>query len=188
MPSPSKAGAAFVVLAAAALTLVGAVSSGGAPQGEPPAAAWRGLVGEPSVQAVLGQRVVVVLRLPSLADRVARAGGRATERQERQWTRAARAEQDLFVSRMNVQRARIHREQTFTRVLNGFSAALDPGSIALLERATEVQGVYPGRAALPDAAFAPLELCTDNAAMIASAARFGESVPYPQYLSLDAFA
>ena len=44
------------------------------------------------------------------------------------------------------------------------------------------------RAALPDAAFAPLELCTDNAAMIASCARFVEAVPYPRYLGLDAYA
>ncbi len=32
------------------------------------------------------------------------------------------------------------------------------------------------------------ELCTDNAAMIASAARFAPPLPYPQYLSLDAAA
>ena len=32
------------------------------------------------------------------------------------------------------------------------------------------------------------ELCTDNAAMIASAARFTEALPYPRYLSLDAVA
>jgi N6-L-threonylcarbamoyladenine synthase len=44
------------------------------------------------------------------------------------------------------------------------------------------------RAALPDAAFAPLALCTDNAAMIASAARFVEPLPYPRYLDLDAYA
>ena len=44
------------------------------------------------------------------------------------------------------------------------------------------------RAALPDAAFAPLELCTDNAAMIASCARFVEALPYPRYLALDAYA
>jgi N6-L-threonylcarbamoyladenine synthase len=31
-------------------------------------------------------------------------------------------------------------------------------------------------------------LCTDNAAMIASAARFGERLPYPRYLGLDAYA
>jgi tRNA N6-adenosine threonylcarbamoyltransferase len=42
------------------------------------------------------------------------------------------------------------------------------------------------RAALPEAALAPLPLCTDNAAMIASAARYTEPVPYPGYLSLDA--
>jgi tRNA N6-adenosine threonylcarbamoyltransferase len=44
------------------------------------------------------------------------------------------------------------------------------------------------RASLPDAALAPLALCTDNAAMIASAARFGEAIPYPGYLALDAYA
>ena len=44
------------------------------------------------------------------------------------------------------------------------------------------------RRALPDARFAPLELCTDNAAMIASAARYGEILPYPHYLELDAYA
>jgi N6-L-threonylcarbamoyladenine synthase len=37
-------------------------------------------------------------------------------------------------------------------------------------------------------ALAPLELCTDNAGMIASAARFVPSVPYPEYLALDAYA
>jgi N6-L-threonylcarbamoyladenine synthase len=44
------------------------------------------------------------------------------------------------------------------------------------------------RAALPGAALAPLPLCTDNAAMIASAARYREAVPYPGYLGLDAYA
>ena len=44
------------------------------------------------------------------------------------------------------------------------------------------------RQALPDATAAPLVLCTDNAAMIASAARWTEAVPYPRYLALDAYA
>jgi N6-L-threonylcarbamoyladenine synthase len=44
------------------------------------------------------------------------------------------------------------------------------------------------RAALPEARFAPLPLCTDNAAMIASAGRYGRCLPYPRYLDLDAFA
>ena len=44
------------------------------------------------------------------------------------------------------------------------------------------------RAALPEAVAAPLTLCTDNAAMIASAARWTEAVEYPRYLALDAYA
>jgi tRNA N6-adenosine threonylcarbamoyltransferase len=44
------------------------------------------------------------------------------------------------------------------------------------------------RAALPDARFAPLALCTDNAAMVASAARFAPALRIPGYLPLDAYA
>ena len=44
------------------------------------------------------------------------------------------------------------------------------------------------RASLAGATFAPLPLCTDNAAMIGSAARFAEAVSYPRYLGLDAQA
>jgi N6-L-threonylcarbamoyladenine synthase len=44
------------------------------------------------------------------------------------------------------------------------------------------------RGSLPGAALAPLALCTDNAAMIASAGRFTDPVPYPGYLGLDAYA
>jgi N6-L-threonylcarbamoyladenine synthase len=59
------------------------------------------------------------------------------------------------------------------------------------ERIAVVGGVAANselRAALPEAAFAPLELCTDNAAMIASRARFVEPLPYPRYRDLDAYA
>jgi N6-L-threonylcarbamoyladenine synthase len=59
------------------------------------------------------------------------------------------------------------------------------------ERIAVVGGVAANselRASLPGAALAPLELCTDNAAMIASAARFVEPIAYPRYLALDAFA
>ena len=59
------------------------------------------------------------------------------------------------------------------------------------ERIAVVGGVAANselRAALPDAALAPLSLCTDNAAMIGSAARFIEPVTYPGYLAVDAYA
>jgi N6-L-threonylcarbamoyladenine synthase len=44
------------------------------------------------------------------------------------------------------------------------------------------------RESLPGARFAPLPLCTDNAAMIASAGRYSRRLPYPRYLDLDAYA
>jgi N6-L-threonylcarbamoyladenine synthase len=44
------------------------------------------------------------------------------------------------------------------------------------------------RASLPDAALAPLELCTDNAAMIASASRYVQEIPFARYLGVDAYA
>jgi N6-L-threonylcarbamoyladenine synthase len=44
------------------------------------------------------------------------------------------------------------------------------------------------RATLSGAALAPLALCTDNAAMIASAARYVEAIQAPGYLALDAYA
>jgi tRNA N6-adenosine threonylcarbamoyltransferase len=59
------------------------------------------------------------------------------------------------------------------------------------ERIAIVGGVAANselRAALPEAVAPPLELCTDNAAMIASAARYAEAIPPPGYLALDAYA
>jgi N6-L-threonylcarbamoyladenine synthase len=67
----------------------------------------------------------------------------------------------------------------------------EAASASGFDRVAVVGGVAANselRAALPDAAFAPLELCTDNAAMIASCARFVKAVPYPRYLDLDAYA
>jgi N6-L-threonylcarbamoyladenine synthase len=60
-----------------------------------------------------------------------------------------------------------------------------------LDRLAVVGGVAANSAlrdALPDARFAPLDLCTDNAAMIASASRYVHPLPYPRYLGLDAYA
>jgi N6-L-threonylcarbamoyladenine synthase len=59
------------------------------------------------------------------------------------------------------------------------------------ERMAVVGGVAANselRASLPEAALAPLALCTDNAAMIASAARYVEEIPFARYLALDAYA
>jgi N6-L-threonylcarbamoyladenine synthase len=59
------------------------------------------------------------------------------------------------------------------------------------ERVAVVGGVAANselRGTLAGAAFAPLALCTDNAAMIASAARYREAETAPGYLSVDAYA
>jgi N6-L-threonylcarbamoyladenine synthase len=59
------------------------------------------------------------------------------------------------------------------------------------ERIAVVGGVAANsklRTSLPRASLAPLALCTDNAAMIASAARYTEHIPYPRYLAVDAYA
>jgi N6-L-threonylcarbamoyladenine synthase len=60
-----------------------------------------------------------------------------------------------------------------------------------LERVAVVGGVAANselRRALPEASVAPLALCTDNAAMIASAARWVAPLQPPEYLDLDAYA
>src|SRR5436305_8785402 len=62
------------------------------------ASSWRGLVGAPRPAASVGQRMLVVLRAPSLAARVAQAGGLASDAQERRWTTEAYATQKQLLS------------------------------------------------------------------------------------------
>ncbi len=122
------------------------------------AASWRGLVGS-RPRVTVGQRVIVVLNAPSVASRVAAAGGRATDLQERRWSQSALGSQRLLISRLAIQGVAIQPEFSFTRVLNGFAAPVDPSAIPLLERDAAVAGVYPVRAAYPasvsSSAFAP---------------------------------
>jgi hypothetical protein len=113
------------------------------------ASSWRGLVGGARSPVELGQRMIVVLRAPSLAQRVAQNGGYATDRQERQWTAAALAAQKQLLVELGTHGIRMQVEFSFTRVLNGFSAPLDARAVALLERRPEVAGVYPVRVAYP---------------------------------------
>jgi len=83
----------FVVVALATVAVV--LGAGGTQSTQPTlsstAGAWRGLAGSARPQVDVGQRVIVVLKAPSLADRVASAGGHASEVQERQSTTAALA-------------------------------------------------------------------------------------------------
>jgi N6-L-threonylcarbamoyladenine synthase len=101
------------------------------------------------------------------------------------------ATRDLAASELDARRADLAAsyQHAIVRALVGRvrEAAAELGS----PRIAVVGGVAANselRAALPDAALAPLELCTDNAAMIASAGRFAAPLAYPAYLGLDAYA
>jgi minor extracellular serine protease Vpr len=113
------------------------------------ASSWRGLVGGARPSVTVGQRMLVVLKKPSLAQRVWEHGGLATERQERAWTKAAIAGQKQLLTELAIHGIRMRPEFSFARVLNGFSAPLDARAVALLERRPEVAGVYPVRVAYP---------------------------------------
>lgn len=113
------------------------------------ASSWRGLVGGAHPTVEVGQRTLVVLKAPSLAQRVAENGGLASDSAERRWTAAALAAQKRLLSELGTHGIRMRVEFSFTRVLNGFSAPLDARAVALLERRPEVAGVYPVRVAYP---------------------------------------
>src|SRR6266498_1962267 len=111
---------------------------------------WQGLVGDgPRPSVSIGQRVIVLLKSPSLSERVVARGGVASTQQEQSWAESLLAQQRLLRSRLEVQGIDIHPEFSFTHVLSGFSAALDARAVSLLERDSAVQGVYPVRVAYP---------------------------------------
>jgi subtilisin family serine protease len=138
--------AALAVVVTAVLIAAGGRSESVTPTGEP---SWQGLAGSLRPRVAVGQRVIVVLKAPALADRVGRVGGLATSEDERRWTETALSSQKLLVARLRVQGVLVQPEFSYTRTLNGFSAAFDARGIALLERAADVAGVYPVRAAYP---------------------------------------
>jgi N6-L-threonylcarbamoyladenine synthase len=76
-------------------------------------------------------------------------------------------------------RQALERDGTGRLALGGGVAANEP----LRARIAEECGRLGARLWVP-----PFDLCTDNAAMIAAAARFMEPMPYPDYLALDAAA
>ena len=137
--------------ATAAALLVGVVGARAQQPSSPTTideAGWQGVLGVRSTVST-AQRYVVVLRAPSLAERVAVNGGRASEAEMRGWTGAAITLQEQFLARMAARGARVAAEYRYVRVLNGISTRLDPTSLALLESDREVAAVYPVRIAYP---------------------------------------
>ena len=147
MRTPPPRALAAVAAATLVLAVGGAAGAADAPVG---AAGWQGLLGSRPLPE-LGGRWIVVLRAPSLADRVRNAGGRATELQMRRWTVAAQEAQRRAIAGLWSRGAPVDPEQSYVRVLNGFAAAVDPTLLPALERDRAVAGVYPVRAAYPAA-------------------------------------
>ena len=141
-----------LLLAAAGVVALALGVAGGRAQEQPAQsvdeAGWQGVLGvRDSVSTA--QRYIVLLRPPSLAQRVRAAGGRASEREMRVWSAGAVAQQEQFLARLNAVGARVAPEYRYTRVVNGFSARLDPTSAALIDADREVVGIYPVRIAYP---------------------------------------
>ena len=94
----------------------------------------------------------------------------------------------LRVARPRAERARRSGAPTSPRSTSGRSSARSSATRPRGGRREPDRGRRRRRRELgaarraADAALAPLALCTDNAAMIASAARYVEPVPYPGYL------
>jgi minor extracellular serine protease Vpr len=161
---PPRSGAgpqiALLLVVVVAATLVAALVAAArshehktpATAGDVPATAWYGLVGGAPVEVALGQRVIVMLKAPSLAERVARAGGHASEKQERNWTNTIMAAQRQLIADLAARGLRVKPEFQYARVVNGFSTALSAPAAALVERTPGVAGVFPVRAAYPAAA------------------------------------
>ena len=152
-PSAEGGGHALLLALVAAAATAVLLATGGAGKSQSPtplttAAAWRGLVGS-RPRVALGQRVIVVLKTPSLAQRVAAHGGIVGTRQERAWTNATIAAQKLLISRLSLQGIVVKPDFSFARVLDGFSALIDSSAIPAIERDENVAGVYPVRVAYP---------------------------------------
>jgi subtilisin family serine protease len=150
------------LLAAVALVLAALFLATGGQSAEQPAivdagaAAWRGFVDGDRTAVSVGQRAIVVLRYASLAERVRRAGGHATEVEMKTWAAAALAGQKQIAARLSREGVQIVPDFVYTRTLNGFAAVLDARALALLERDRDVVGVYPVRVAYPAADTATL--------------------------------
>jgi minor extracellular serine protease Vpr len=154
-----------VLAIAAAAVLIAAGGGGGSAASQQPAPRWQGLAGEQRPRVAVGQRMIVLLKAPSLADRLAVVGGLATTEQERKWTASALTSQKLLISRLGVEGVAVQPEFSYTHVVNGFSAAFDANGLAVVERAPEVAGVFPVRPVYP---------ATVSSAAASTAPRFGE--------------
>jgi subtilisin family serine protease len=109
---------------------------------------WEGVVNQARPAVETAGRVIVVLKTPSVAQHVARVGT-ASEQAERRWAAEDYAAQQQVFIELAGHGFDVKADYRYVRVLDGFSADLDPRAISLLERNSSVAGVYPVRIAYP---------------------------------------
>jgi len=142
------------VFAALAVAATAAVLAAGGRNASAPVVAsssprsWRAVLG-PRLRIDVGDRVIVVLKTPSLGERVAAAGGDLAVSQEQAWTEVELSAQRLLLARLALQGVIVHADERFSRVLDGFSALVPPDIVPIVERDPDVAGVYPVRVAYP---------------------------------------
>jgi subtilisin family serine protease len=134
------------IAAACFLTLRGSSAPGRAAQVELPPA--QGLPGDLHPPVALGSLMIVVLRTPSVAARLP-PGRLPTGEQERSWSAEDYAAQQQVLSELARHGIGVRPDYSFARVLDGFSAAIGPRALALLQQNPDVAGVYPVRVAYP---------------------------------------
>jgi len=137
-----------LALAATVVAVVPAVGGAGETLVRSAVSAWNGVFGD-RPRAPVGQRMIVVLRAPSVADRVAAAAGPSSRSRMRRWATAAEASQRVLVADMQRRDVPVKSLRSFALTLNGFSAVLDARAVAELERNRGVAGVYPVRTVYP---------------------------------------
>lgn len=139
---------ALVAVVAVALFGMGTVRAAGESVVQAAADAWSGTFGGRPEPAA-GQRMIVLLSAPSLADRMANAETPPATDEQKRWVAEADAAQRIVLARLESRGVEVKRERVFTRTLNGFSARLDARAQAELERSEGVAGVYPARTLYP---------------------------------------
>ena len=148
MRVPRRSAALLGVAALATALAATVVARGRDATVKPEAVSWRGLVGEPRAATPAGQRMIVLLNAPSVAQRLAQTRY-ATEAQERSWTSQALAAQQQVLTKLALLGVSVRPDFSYARVIDGFAATLDPRAVALLGTMKEVAGIFPVRAAYP---------------------------------------
>jgi hypothetical protein len=139
---------ASIASVATALLLAGTVQGAGEQVGRVAARAWHSVFGDRPKPA-RGERMIVLLSSPSVAERVASSSARPSAADESQWTKDVEGLQRTLLAALRQRGVVIHRKFVFTRVLDGFSADLDSRAVAELDRNPIVVGIYPVRNVYP---------------------------------------